>query len=275
MGRLIWAGTQGESELHPVHVTAWGTGDRPVMLDKAHIYQNPSSNVVFTEIEFGNGIKVHGAENVLLDDVHITGSSLNARNGGGLTLRDSEIVDAHKDAPKGEDWSPFSDRSQGMFVKGVDGLLVESTLIDRNGWAPDYREDGDASGGQPPSMFSQNVYIQRDVRDVTFRDSVSMAGSSFGAQFRPGAFVEDNAFIDNNAGFNAAGGTDLGGGVRDGNYSLIHGNLVTSAGHKDAPKIGGKSMGIRENAEMSTLKDNVVAHLANPDDPAEIAAKTR
>jgi Ca2+-binding RTX toxin-like protein len=276
MGRLIEEATRGEDPLHPVHITAWGQGARPVMLDKADIYQKRSGDIVVSDLAFHDGFRSLSGENILLEDVKVTkGGAVVLQTGSGMTLRQSEIYDVvtpEPSSPKG--WNGGKDRQQGFYATGVEGILIEESLIDRNGWVPGYDPEGGPGSVQPPTMFSQNVYIQRDVLDATFRDNVSMAAASAGAQIRSGGFVEDNAFIDNNFAFSTGGGDKLSASSRSGHYSLVTGNLVTSAGHRDADKIGALSMGIDDHGKMSTLLGNIVAHLANPDDPAEIAAKT-
>jgi hypothetical protein len=159
-------------------------------------------------------------------------------------------------------------------VKNTDNLLLDGLFLDQTGWAEDYRYDLSGEGGQPPSIYSHNVYVQHDSQDVTFRDSITMRGAAFGAQIRPGGFIEDNVFLDNNAALNMLGGDSSGLGP-GGQYSVASGNLVTSAGHRDAEgHNGGLSMGIINNAYGTALIDNIVAHLADPENAAEQEAKT-
>ncbi len=121
-------------------------------------------------------------------------------------------------------------------------------------------------------MYSHNMYIGNDNTDITLRDSISMRASSFGAQVRPGGFIEDNVFIDNNAAFATVGGDYKDAGYV-GYYSLLSGNIVTSGAHKDADMIGAFTLGLTDDAMMTSLVDNVVAHLSNPDDPSELDYK--
>ncbi len=252
-GRIINRGSEGESALHPIFVGAWGNGDKPVFGDTLHIFQEQSSNIVVQGLEFER-IRALNGVNLMFDDLTVRGEVIVQGYGTvieGATIRNSMIVDASNGG-----------RISGVYAAGIDGLLIEKTLADHNGWQEGY-ETGD---GQAPTMVNHNFYIQYGNEDVTFRDNVSMRASSFGAQFRSGAVIENNAFIDNNAAFNTSGGAYGGRGHLD-NYSLILDNIVTSAGYKIIP--GAIDWGIHDYAHWSSYIGNIIAHLADPADPAE------
>lgn len=276
MPRLIRRGVSGESELTPLYVGAWGDGAQPVIASAQKIFQSPSANIVFDDLEFVEGITVLGGRNMLFEDVTIREDGLNVQKVENFTLRDSLIVDVVDDSPNGRTWSPHKDRESGIFAKKTDGLLLEGNFFHHNGWQEGYRPDGRNLEAQNPTKYSHNVYVQRDASDVTFRDNVTAQGASFGAQIRPGGHVVDNLFLDNNAGLNVLGGQDRNkDGIRDGNFSLLLGNVVTSAGHLETDKgQGALARGIDNAGAATTLADNIVAHLANPADAKEQAQKT-
>jgi hypothetical protein len=58
-----------------------------------------------------------------------------------------------------------------------------------------------------------------------------------------------------------------------GNYSLVSDNLITSAASKNAPEIGAGNWSFTNNGYLSAIVDNIVAHAADPNNPAELAAK--
>ena len=119
----------------------------------------------------------------------------------------------------------------------------------------------------PPSYYNHNLYVQENVTDITVRDNIFMRGSSFGAQVRPGGVIEGNSFIDNNAALNFFSG---------GNYTLALDNLVTSAGYKRVSDYeGALSMGIDNQGKQTSMIDNIIAHLADPNNRAEQALKTK
>jgi hypothetical protein len=108
---------------------------------------------------------------------------------------------------------------------------------------------------------------------VTLRDTISMRAASWGAQVRSGGFIEDNVFLDNNAAFSFLGGM-FGTSGPVGNYSLVSDNLTTSAGHKIAPEIGAVDWGMTTSGYLSSIVDNIIAHMEDPNNPVEMAAKT-
>ena len=267
-----YSGMWGESELHPIHITSYGDGPAPLLEDEIRSIGPGLKNVVFNGVEFTNGMQIVGGENVILEDITMSGHYITAQNFEGLTIRNSEIYDIARDEPitNADYWDAGANRISGIYTNYLEGLLIENTLFDRNGW-----EEGDdpnlsLSGNQPPSKFNHNIYLGEDTTDVTIRDSVIMRGASFGAQVRGGGFVEDNVFLDNNAAvFVGKGGSDY-----SGNYSLFSGNVTTSAGHRDAELIGFLASGMGDFGEMNTHIGNIVTHLADPNNPTEIAAKT-
>ncbi|MCR9140392.1 MAG: hypothetical protein NXI27_30825, partial [Alphaproteobacteria bacterium] len=272
VGRLVGRGAMGEDPLHPIHITSYGTGTRPVIESGFRVYQEYSSNVVISDLEFSEGALILSGKNIIFEDSHFTKGEVIFQGSNNLTIRDSQIANVAKDAPTAPDaeWSPHSDRTSGLYIEDMEGLLIEGSLFDHNGWVDGY--DGTSAAGQPPSMFSHNIYIQFNTTDVTFRDNITMQGASFGAQFRGGVYAEDNVFLDNNVAVNFLGGDYQGAGPI-GNFTLFADNLVTSAAHKIADMIGALTWGIDNQARNSTILDNIVAHLADPNNPEELLEK--
>ncbi|MCE8455096.1 hypothetical protein, partial [Rhodovulum sulfidophilum] len=61
-----------------------------------------------------------------------------------------------------------------------------------------------------------------------------------------------------------------------GNYSLVLGNVVTSAGYKTVDHSeGALSQGIRAQAQDVSLVDNIIAHLADPNNAEEQVEKVK
>ena len=276
MGRFIVRGSGGESEMHPLYVGAWGEGDKPEITEKFQIYQENSTNVVIQDLHFSAGANVIGSgHNIIFDNLLVTNTGMAIQGTSGITLRNSEFYDIQKEAPvnSGDTWHPHLNREGGIYVDKTTGLLLEGNFFDHIGWADDYRYDLSTEGGQPPSLYSHNIYLQHDNSDVTMRDSILMRGASFGAQIRSGGFVEDNLFLDNNAAINLFGG-DYGGAGPVGEYTLMSDNVVTSGAHKTvADAQGALTYGIDNAAYMTSLVDNIVTHLADPNNPSELDDK--
>ena len=272
--RLIPRGADGESELHPLYISSYGSGADPVLKSGGLVIQNSGHNVVMQGVTIDGQLSVLSGGNLLLDDVLFSSDSrVDVQNIEGFTLRNSEILDVVRDIPNngGATWDPGANRIAGLYVANADGVLIENVFADHVGWADDYDYNLSTASGQPPSKFSHDFYLQMDNLDVTFRDNIVLRAASDGAQVRSGGFVEDNVFIDNNAAFSVGGG----GSQAPGNYSLILGNLVTSgAGKNAAAAMGALTYGIANEARLTSLIDNIVAHMADPNNAAEIAAKT-
>ena len=273
LGTFIKDGTKGESEINPIYVGAYGEGEQPVVTEQLKMIKLAGENVVIQGISFTDGITALGGSNYLFDDLSFTEAETNIQNVEGFTLRNSDIIDvANQNPSNGTVWKAFNDRESGLYMAKSSGILLENNFIDRNGWSEDYSPDGSPDGGQPPTQFSHNIYLQGNNLDVTFRDNIVMRGASTGLQFRPGGYVEDNVFLDNN------GGILIGGGGREdlGNYSLVNGNIVTSGAHKEADEgQGALTQGMSNNGEMATLIDNIIANLADPNNPDELADKEK
>ena len=274
--------TMGEDPLHPIHVTSYGSGSKPILDTQLIINNNPLydvSNVVFSDIQVTGGAIALTGSNLMFDDVYFSGpgasSGFNAQNIDGLTFHDSTFTDIYvAENPNGSAyWGLNETWATAAYISNTHGLLFDGTVFAQNGFAPDYEWNLSASGGQPPAMFSHNLYVQNDTSDVTFRNSITTEGASYGAHLRAGAFVEDSLFLDNNAAVDILGG-DYEGAGPIGNFSLFADNVITSAAHKEVNGfIGTLSTGLENGGQDTTLIDNIIAHLAYPNNAAELAEK--
>lgn len=274
---LTWLtlATRGESALHPVLISAYGEGEQPILTEYQLYRSTDNANIVIRDLAFANGLELLGGKNYILEDLSITRSGLTAQFVDGVTVRDSDIIDVYRNESLTPDyWQPMANRVAGFYAHEIDGLLVENNFVDHTGWAENYRPDLSTAGGQPPSIYSHNMYINYENSDVTVRDNILMRGSSFGAQIRSGGMIEDNLFLDNNAAVNFLGGFDEG-SRGTGSYTLLQGNVITSGAHRitTAGNQGALTMAIESAGRMSTLIDNIITHLADPNNPAELAKK--
>ncbi|MFD3191559.1 right-handed parallel beta-helix repeat-containing protein, partial [Sedimentitalea sp. HM32M-2] len=269
-GRLITAGTSGESPLQPIYISSWGSGARPVLTDQIRIFQLDSDNIVFDGLAPKGGIMGLKGSNIIVNDSEFTGQGVAFQYMEGITLRDSDLSHITVEKPAGPEWSGTI---TAAYIGVTDGVLMENNIFHHTGWEDDYRMDNSTLGGMPPNMFSHNVYFQNDTTDVTFRDNIVSQGASYGAQFRGGAFIEDNVFVDNNAAVDALGGDHAGAGPI-GNYSFFADNLITSGAHKLSPSMGGLTLGLTDRGYDTAFLDNIIAHLADPANAGELAGKT-
>lgn len=266
LGRIVDRGTQGESALNPTLIGAYGEGNDPKINGGVTIFQDKSSHVVLQGLDI-TGVSALGGENILFDRMSISKSQATFKGILGFTLRDSDITDVAHNEPKANNgtWASSENRTSGVYMAGVDGAYLDNNLFDRNGWAPGYDYNMSPSKPMPPSMYNHNLYVQFGTLDITVRDNIFLRGASFGAQVRPGGLIEGNTFIDNNAALNFFSSSS---------YTLALDNLVTSAGYKTVSDFqGAVSYGIDGNGRHLALIENIIAHFADPNNPAEQAIK--
>ncbi|WP_147114278.1 hypothetical protein [Tateyamaria sp. syn59] len=280
---LMPAGIQGESPLHPVVITSYGDGAQPVLANNHWVagYNGETfSNIVIHDLNITQELlfrgSTEGSGNIIVDSVTATDMGWIVVEGAdSFTLRDSNMLDTGPDAPRyGSSWSPHLERFSGSYFSDVQGLLVEGTRFTGIGWDEGYDYNGRGDRPQPPSTYSHSIYVQHDVLDLTFRDNISAAAASMAAQLRSGGFIEDNLLMDSGGGLIFRGGEYWGEGPI-GNFSLVAGNVITAAGYRSvAEGQGYHAMGIYNGGNDTTLIGNIVAHLADPNDPQELAERS-
>lgn len=266
VNQVVARGASGESALNPMYIGAYGQGDDPLIRGTIKIFQDQVSHVVIQNIDTTNVNALLG-ENLLFDNISVTLDGMSVENVKNFSLVDSDIIDVARLKPLngGKVWDAGANKIAGVYVANSDGVFLGGNFFDHNGWADGYDRAMSTSAAMPPSKFNHNLYVQSNNLDVTVRDNIFMRGSSFGAQIRPGGVIENNAFIDNNAGLNFFGGH---------NYTLALGNIVTSAGYRQLSILDGAlSMGIDNVGKQNSLIGNIIAHLADPNNPAEQAIK--
>jgi hypothetical protein len=272
LGRFMVKESAGESALHPLHITSWGETGEAVLETAILLTQTGYDNVVVSDLRMENSINVYNSKNILVTDTEVFGATntgINVRNTDSFTLHDSSVSYAVAKGNDGEFWTEWN---SGMLVTGSDHAFVTGNLFHHNGWEKDYNINNTIDGGVAPNTYKHNVYFQWNTSDVTFTDNISTQSSSFGVKLRGGAFAEENFLADNNVGADMLGG-DYKGRGQVGNFTFFADNVITNAGYKIAPRDGAHSWGIQNKGFETALLDNIVMHLADPDDPADLAAK--
>ena len=273
----------GESPLHPRLIADYGSGS-PVRIGYSPSGRQWPQNTVFRGVGFHGTPR--GFENFLIADAGFDEEvKLDAADhGSGLTLYRTKTVDAHFAAPVNgaASWAISHDnRVSGIYVAGVRGTLLHSAFWDHCGWVDGYSTTTvDWAGGanpQPPSIYSHNIYTQYNCLDMTFRNILSMRSASVGAQMRCGGWQMQCAYIDNGVAANNAGQPAYGAPNDTGHWPLTLQSVVTSASYLRFPPgygAGAVNWGIDHGvAPLPSAVDCIVLHEADPDNPAEIAAK--
>src|SRR6056297_3816647 len=118
IGPVVMRGTKGEDPMHPVHITSYGTGSRPVIESSLKAFQLDISNIVVSDLELSEGAWISGTKNILFENVRFTDEQSAMQGNTNLTIRDSEFVDIIADAPKSPDgeWAAHLDRTSGAYI---------------------------------------------------------------------------------------------------------------------------------------------------------------
>ena len=96
--------------------------------------------------------------------------------------------------------------SQGIYAANVDGLLIEQSVFDHNGW-------NENVSGAGATIFNHNLYLNGF--NVVVRGNLVTRASSMGIKFRSdnfggmaGATIANNLFIEGEIGVSIGGNTD-------------------------------------------------------------------
>ncbi len=271
-------GFSGRSETEPFVITSYGpeSDPRPIITppgrdEPGMLVSNSSiSHTVYSGLHLkgrregsaASGILAGGAgTNRLLEDMLIEGflvgvfmeSSLQITN---VRMRRVVIADQ---------WSPSAGHSQGLLANNIDGLTIEDSIFDHNGW----KEPGIVSpnhSGQAPTIFNHNFYLYGGNKNVTIRRTIVSRASSNGISDNCSGTIEDNLVIRNPIGiFARTQGT------------TIRGNVVLNGTDLDPATIRGFGIivGRRWDDEPGTprgdaiVENNIIARgLANGRNPA-------
>lgn len=279
---------RGESELHPLVIAAWGSGARPKFASSFSFTGYGPKFMVVQGIDMA-GFALKENYCTIVEDYAIRHHESQASNMAMVTMRNGRHNDCWLSQPNravdDEVWEPSANRFGAFYSADSNGLLIERCLFDHSGWAEGYDFNLSVDYPQPPSGLSHNLYLDYHTYDVTMRDSITSRGASFGAMYRGGATVDNVLFLDNNIAFNTLGGDYQNRGPV-GQYSTIRDSVCISSGYKQhAPSVttskgtwvngrpGAYNWGMDSDGCRTSLMGNIVCHRANPDDPAEQAAK--
>jgi hypothetical protein len=264
-----WA-LSGRSDDERVLISAYGDGvERPRVLleDSSFIVGRMNSDVSHIAIV---GLAVEGdrqpgdssigirwlstGEDILIEDCLVSGFKDNlvfqAVNGNyhNIELRRNVIVDS---------WSTEG-HSQGIYVTGGRGVLLEENVFDHNGWS-------ETIPGAEPDTFNQNVYLQTGTTGVVFRGNLTSRAAAAGVQMRSGGHAIDNMIYSNALGLRF-GYTSLDWPNESATGSVV-GNVVLG-GDLSIPDAPGAGVAIWvERAKDALIKNNVVAEMGTGQDP--------
>lgn len=277
---------QGESLRHPLLIGAWGTGAAPV-LEFGMTVEGGSKYIVAQDVVMTSSGIVAGSH-TLHDKIRFTEGS-GTQNNPGLSYLDCRYQDIWAATPSGgaSVWRQHVDRRGGFYGGGTQsGILLENCFFDICGWNPSYNpatDDYPASPGMGPGIYSHCAYFNNNGWNITVRGCVFARGALGGLKMRSGGLVEDCVFIENGSHLSLLGGNFSEAGPV-GEYGIANGNVLTSALYEEiqpwtsggqdgnAYTFGGGS-NFQNPTGLDSILDNIMVHLANPNDAAEITAR--
>ena len=244
----------GRSETERMLIGAYGPAvDRPVITTFYTYYgagqqEHEFDHVAVTSLEFSEGFDRRiGGRDFLIEDCYLYEAGFAVQGFGPVEDRTYLFDVAIRRCVSFRAHNPHNNRASSLYVAMVDGLLIEECLFDHGGWKP---------GVVEPNLVSHNVYLQRNVTNVVFRDNISSRASSHGVQMRAGGLCEDNLFLQNPISI-LLGDKDLA-WPSDAARGAIRGNVVIDG--RDIQE-SARGFGIWiERADGVVVEDNLIAH---------------
>ncbi len=194
----------GRSELEPLVIQSYGVGERPLILTGTYSgfegYGVPSgtAHLFIRDLNFfpdaydgtngtPTGIGFLGYfRDVTVENVMVRGYFLGMYFQGypegyyphDVRLRRSSVVDAYRVGG--------SPHSGGLFVGGVDGMRIDESLFDHNGWS-------ETVPGAIATVFRHNIYLHSVSANVIATGNITARAAASG--FRPCNFACENNLV--------------------------------------------------------------------------------
>lgn len=283
--------TSGESPLHPLLLTSYGTGPDPIFQpsEGAMNYQTGQRGgmtwIAFQDVSIPK-FNCNGSMDTIFSHINLTTGGCYPGSNGHTTLYRVGIWDAAYPVPDRQYWpsnnSPTGTPPHvvGTYLSEALSLLVIDCLYDKNGWMEGYSETSNETiYPYPPTALAHNLYLQYNFVNTTIRRQFNMRGASLGIQLRGGGLIEDVFFADNNIALNNLGyAKDLSGAEdipNTGNIPVVRGPCVIMSGAEKyfAPRPSARGRGMDISGYDGFL-EAIIMHRANPADAAEIADRT-
>ncbi|HYO53184.1 hypothetical protein [Archangium sp.] len=263
----------GASITQPMVIRSYGTGVRPVLNGRIDFGSSSVSNLAFVDLDVqgdgtGYGVwwaRTHtagqppGSRNILFENTRFqrfqSGLSIQSRQDSytpaiffeNITLRRSQVLD---------NWG--NSHSQGIYAEGIQGLSIEESVFDHNGFLDRNNPTYDLSA----TIFAHNMYLHSSNKCLRVIGTVSANAASHGLQARAGGVVQDNFFVRNPLAVTwglVNGDAVTNNLIPAGLSGSIVGNVVWESTdiNSATPRDGGIEIG---NALKLLVQNNVAAH---------------
>lgn len=277
----------GRNAREPMVVSYYGEeGDRPLIktekslvhiqdLERSHLafvglelyaYKHDPNSPVYESEKGFSGISFINAsgENILIEDckfnymamgAYTTGKGKNMKN---FRFRRNIII--HSWAGDSYHIHELRTRVQGMYISGVDGILIEENLFDHNGWDEQIE-------GAGATMYNHNIYMSElnpSPERIFVLNNILARGSAHGLQLRSGGFVEENLFIRNAINLNL--GYHVSSSIK-GAFAVVENNVfqevrLMDSLNTDYPRTNAVR-GIGEITIPSVIENNIFSNCLN------------
>jgi hypothetical protein len=208
---------------------------------QSQTFSNPASNPT--------GLRWLGGDNLIVEDCAFRyfGTDITIQNYSGavsnVTLRRNIIVDAYSTVA----------HSQGLYMDGVEGALIQGNLFDHNGY-------NEIVAGASPTMFNHDAYLNTKNTGLVVIENIFSRASSHGLQARPGGYIADNLFFSNPISLLVGSAYEVPGGAKG---SVIN-NVIMAGDDIDATNPRGTGINVT-NVGLSGLlvEGNIIAQDAS------------
>ena len=151
-------------------------------------------------------------------------------------------------------------RVQGMFIYGVEGILLEENLFDHNGW----NEQIEGAGA---TMYNHNIYMSTSnphSEKILIRGNIIARASANGLHLRSGGYVENNLFVQNannvNLGYHGSAPLPKA-------FAVVRGNVFQEVRLMDSTNTAyprtASVRGIGDITIPSVVEDNILSNCIN------------
>jgi len=281
--------SSGRSPTEPMVVSYYGDeGGRPLLKTESHLMyvkDTMRSNIAFIGIElyaykhdpnspdYESESKVVGisfikssGQNLLIEDCKFNYMQLGAyttKRGGEGDLKNFKFrrnIIVHSWAGESYYIHELRTRIQGLYLSGVDGILIEENLFDHNGWDEQIE-------GAGATMYNHNIYMSTqnpNPGNIKVCGNILARASAHGLQLRSGGLVEDNLFVQNainlNVGYHA--NTPM-----PGSKAVVRNNVFQEVRLMDSlnttyPRTAA-TRGIGEITIPAIIENNIFSHCIN------------
>ncbi|MGE5609496.1 MAG: fibronectin type III domain-containing protein [Bacillota bacterium] len=257
----------GRSPTEPLVLSSYGTGARPLIKTTGDGITSikVTNNVAIIGLHFYAGVRDPDSPDFDLEAAATSPTGIRWLGGSNLLVEDC-LIDSYKDNVVFQAYSgPISNlsirrnvvvdaysigsHSQGTFISGADGILLEGNLFDHNGW------NEKVEGGKA-TIFNHNIYMQANCKGrIIVRGNIIANASSHGMQARSGGEITGNLFLRNPIHLTVGNGdVPVPGGV----LTKIESNVFLGSGTIDgAPRGFGVGIQNLDPNGQSTFSNNL------------------